>query len=231
MLRSCRQVAPTVTQWKWPGASRRWASRSIPGLTRQSGKRTVWNGLVREDRQSLAIPYAWKKPRKIFVNSMSDLFHERVSDSFIKLIWQVMRETPRHRPRSSRSVRSGWRNSSRPKSRLSSQTCGSGQALKTPDVVERIDHLRAAPAAIRFISFEPLIGPVGEVDLAHVHWAECRRIMKGERPVVRTAGFPYPGNVTVETPDGAKVIGDVLLSVALWLEVERMGLDAARKVE
>lgn len=56
-------------------------------------------------------------------------------------------------------------------------------------------------------------------------------IMKDERPVVRTAGFPYPGNVAVETPDGPKVIGDVLLSVALWLEVERIGLDDARKVE
>ena len=46
------------------------------GLTRKTGKRTVWNGVVREDREALAIPYGWKKPRKIFVNSMSDLFHE-----------------------------------------------------------------------------------------------------------------------------------------------------------
>jgi hypothetical protein len=43
------------------------------GLTRKTGKRTVWNGVVREDREALSIPYGWKKPRKIFVNSMSDL--------------------------------------------------------------------------------------------------------------------------------------------------------------
>lgn len=43
------------------------------GLTRRSGKRTIWNGVVREDRAALAIPHGWKKPRKIFVNSMSDV--------------------------------------------------------------------------------------------------------------------------------------------------------------
>ena len=56
-------------------------------------------------------------------------------------------------------------------------------------------------------------------------------IEKGQPPVVRTACFPYPGNVTVETPDGSKVLGDVLLSMALWLEVEQVWLDDARKVE
>ena len=66
------------------------------GLTRKTGRRTVWNGVVREDRDALAIPYSWRKPRKIFVNSMSDLFHERVSDDFILDVWKVMRETPRH---------------------------------------------------------------------------------------------------------------------------------------
>lgn len=65
-------------------------------LTRKTGKRTVWNGVVREDREALSIPLRWRKSRKIFVNSMSDLFHERVSDAFISDVWQVMRETPHH---------------------------------------------------------------------------------------------------------------------------------------
>ena len=51
------------------------------GLTRKAGRRTVWTGQVREDREALSIPEKWRKPRKIFVNSMSDLFHERVSDA------------------------------------------------------------------------------------------------------------------------------------------------------
>ena len=71
-------------------------SREIRGLTRRSGKRTIWNGVVREDRLALDIPLRWKKPKKIFVNSMSDLFHEGVSDEFILQVWQVMRDTPHH---------------------------------------------------------------------------------------------------------------------------------------
>ena len=66
------------------------------GLTRRSGGRTIWNGVVREDAAALEIPYTWKKPRKIFVNSMSDLFHEAVSDDFILSVWRVMRDTPHH---------------------------------------------------------------------------------------------------------------------------------------
>lgn len=66
------------------------------GLTRRSGRRTIWQGLVPEDQAALTIPHRWRKPRKIFVNSMSDLFHEGVSDAFIQAVWQVMRETPRH---------------------------------------------------------------------------------------------------------------------------------------
>lgn len=56
-------------------------------------------------------------------------------------------------------------------------------------------------------------------------------IEKGQPPVVRTACFPYPGNVTVETPEGPKVLGDALLSMALWLEIEEVWLADARKLE
>jgi len=56
-------------------------------------------------------------------------------------------------------------------------------------------------------------------------------IIKGQAPTVRTACFPYAGNATVDTPDGPKEIGDVLLSLALWLEVETVDLDRAKKVE
>ena len=56
-------------------------------------------------------------------------------------------------------------------------------------------------------------------------------VEKRHPPVIRTACFPYPGNVSVETPDGRKRLGDVILSMALWLEIEQVTLDAARKVE
>jgi protein gp37 len=141
------------------------------GLTQRSGQRTIWNGTVREDRDSLRLPHVWKKPRKIFVNSMSDLFHERVSTGFIMDVWQVMHDTPRHnyqiltkRPKRMAEIVSQTIKTVLPNVWL-------GTSVENKDVVERLDHLRQAPAAIRFISFEPLIGPVGRVDLAEMHWA------------------------------------------------------------
>ena len=141
------------------------------GLTRRSGNRTVWKGIVREDLETLTIPLRWRKPRKIFVNSMSDLFHEQVSDDFILKVWQVMRDTPHHhyqiltkRPERMARVVSELIDGVLPNVWL-------GTSVEDADAVYRIEHLRAAPAAIRFISFEPLIGPVGNVDLTGIHWA------------------------------------------------------------
>lgn len=141
------------------------------GLTRRSGQRTVWTGLVREDTEALAIPYGWKKPRKIFVNSMSDLFHEKVSDGFVARVWQVMAETPHHnyqiltkRPERMASFVSSNAAAILPNVWL-------GTSVEDGQVIHRIDELRRVPAAIRFISFEPLVGPVGAVDLSGIHWA------------------------------------------------------------
>ena len=141
------------------------------GLTRKSGKRTVWKGIAREDQTSLGIPYKWRKPRKIFVNSMSDLFHEDVSDEFISQVWQVMSETPHHnyqvltkRPERMHSVLTKT-----PFKKLANVWLGT--SVEDAGAAARIDCLREVPAAIRFISFEPLIGPVGKVDLTGIHWA------------------------------------------------------------
>ena len=145
--------------------------KKYAGLTRRSGNRTVWNGHVQEDHSALEIPLAWKKPRKIFVNSMSDLFHDGVSDGFIADVWDIMRRTPHHNyqiltKRPDRMVE------------IVRDVIGDvlpnvwlGTSVENADVVDRIDHLRAVPAAIRFISFEPLIGAVGAVNLSGVHWA------------------------------------------------------------
>jgi protein gp37 len=66
------------------------------GLTRKSGRRYVWTGKIRCDENSLDAPRSWTKPRRVFVNSMSDLFHEDVPVPFIRKVWHVMQETPRH---------------------------------------------------------------------------------------------------------------------------------------
>jgi protein gp37 len=141
------------------------------GLTRRSGNRTIWTGVVREDPASLNIPFGWKKPRKIFVNSMSDLFHEGVSDDFIAKVWAVMRATPHHnyqiltkRPDRMARVVSDLIGDVLPNVWL-------GTSVESAEVIDRIGHLRQVPAAIRFISFEPLIVAVGAVDLTDIHWA------------------------------------------------------------
>ena len=66
------------------------------GLTRKSGNRAVWTGKIFLDEKSLKIPLTWSKPRKVFVNSMSDLFHPDVPTDFIRRVRAVMRKTPRH---------------------------------------------------------------------------------------------------------------------------------------
>lgn len=141
------------------------------GLTLKRGKRIVWKGNIREDQTALDTPYRWRKPRKIFVNSMSDLFHEGVSAEFIERVWQVMRGTPWHhyqvltkRPAAMRAFVESRGGEILPNVWL-------GTSVEDRRVADRIDELRETPAAIRFISFEPLIGSVGDVNLSKIDWS------------------------------------------------------------
>ncbi|MBL4749100.1 MAG: DUF5131 family protein [Amylibacter sp.] len=141
------------------------------GLTRKSGQRRIWNGSVREDRGSLEIPVKWRKPRKIFVNSMSDLFHPSVSIDFVREVWKVMEKTPRHHyqiltKRPDRMAAIVPKLQSSPLNNV-----WLGTSVEDSEVIDRISYLKTVPAAIRFISFEPLIGSVGSVDLTGIDWA------------------------------------------------------------
>ena len=66
------------------------------GLTRRSGGRAVWTGKIRLDDKAVDTPRAWKRSKRIFVNSMSDLFHDGVAEEFIRRVWRVMEETQQH---------------------------------------------------------------------------------------------------------------------------------------
>ena len=141
------------------------------GLTRKSGGRSVWTGRIRVDESALGAPTQWKRPRMIFVNSMSDLFHEDVPADFIKRVWDVMASTPRHtfqiltkRPERMSDVLREPQFPVLPNVWL-------GTSVENAAVVSRLDHLRRTPSAIRFVSFEPLIGPVSGADLTDIHWA------------------------------------------------------------
>jgi len=141
------------------------------GLTRKSGGRAKWTGTIRLDEPSLRVPAKWRKPRRVFVNSMSDLFHEDVPADFIRRVWRVMSETPRHtyqiltkRPARMADLLGGEDFAVLPNVWL-------GTSVENADVLGRLDDLRRVPATTRFVSFEPLIGPVTRADLTGVHWA------------------------------------------------------------
>lgn len=141
------------------------------GLTRKSGDRHVWTGKIFQDEKALGAPLKWRKPRTVFVNSMSDLFHAQVETDFIAKVWAVMRLTPQHtyqvltkRPERMREVLAGRGFSILPNVWL-------GTSVEDGAVLGRIDELRQAPAAVRFISFEPLIGSVKGANLNGIDWA------------------------------------------------------------
>lgn len=139
------------------------------GLTRKSGGRAKWTGKIKLDNAALSIPAKWSKPRRVFVNSMSDLFHQDVPAEFIARVWKVMAETPRHtyqiltkRPDRMVEIVPGL-------AKLSNVWLGT--SVEDGRVLHRIDELRRVPAAVRFISFEPLIGTVAGANLEDIHWA------------------------------------------------------------
>jgi protein gp37 len=139
------------------------------GLTRKSGGRAVWTGKVRCDEGALDVPTRWSAPRLVFVNSMSDLFHADVPVGFIRRVWEVMRATPQHtyqiltkRPERMAEVLASF--PILPNAWL-------GTSVESAEVLHRLDALRHVPAAIRFVSFEPLLGSVRDADLSEIHWA------------------------------------------------------------
>jgi protein gp37 len=139
------------------------------GLTRKSGGRAVWTGKVRLDRPALEIPGKWKKPRRIFVNSMSDLFHDAVPAEFVADVWSVMQKTPQHTYQilTKRPDRMAEIAAQLPVLK----NVWLGTSVESADYLDRIDKLRKVRAAVRFISFEPLLASVARPNLKGIHWA------------------------------------------------------------
>lgn len=117
----------------------------------------------------LELPLKWKKPQTVFVNSMSDLFHRKVPKTFIKKVFDVMNRASIHTfqvltKRADRlaelSDELTW-----------SKNIWMGVSVENEKYVKRIDALRYTEANVKFISFEPLIGSVGRVNLKNIDWA------------------------------------------------------------
>jgi protein gp37 len=141
------------------------------GLTRKSGGRAKWTGRITLDWNALTAPANWKRPRRVFVNSMSDLFHENVPEVFIEEVWKVMAATARHtyqiltkRPERMAEILSRG-------NVPVLENVWLGTSVENGAVLHRLDALRAVPAAIRFVSFEPLLGSVAAANFDHIDWA------------------------------------------------------------
>ena len=136
--------------------------RGVPGHPYQQGfDLKLWP-------ERLELPLKWKQPRRIFVNSMSDLFHKDIPDEYIQRVFDTMVKADWHiyqvlTKRSSRLVQIGeqlpWRSH-----------IWAGVSIEMNQMVSRADHLRKVPAIVRFISAEPLLGPLPDLDLDGIHW-------------------------------------------------------------
>lgn len=136
---------------------------------------------------ALDIPLRWRKPRRVFVNSMSDLFHRDVAGHFIAEVWARMAVTQRHtyqvltkRPQRMSDLLSAddWIHAytgvmvrrGEGNSRWPLPNVWLGTSIETDRYTWRADHLRATPAAVRWLSCEPLLGPLPSLDLAGIDW-------------------------------------------------------------
>lgn len=118
--------------------------------------------------EALDVPRRWRRPRRIFVNSMSDLFHERVPLTYIRRVFRVMRECPQHQfqvltKRSSRLAKLA------PKLEWTANIW-MGVSVEDSRFLPRVDDLRTVDAAMRFLSLEPLLGPLDSINLEGIGW-------------------------------------------------------------
>jgi protein gp37 len=156
----CTKVSPGCKHCYAEVFAERW--RGIPGHPYEQGfDLRLW-----PDR--LGLPLTWKKPRMVFVNSMSDLFHEQVPLAFIRAVFRTMQRASRHTFQilTKRAERLAAIAPELPWA----PNVWMGVSVETAGYLWRADHLRRVPAAVRFLSLEPLLGPLGPLDLSGLHW-------------------------------------------------------------
>lgn len=155
----CTKISPGCKNCYAERFAERW--RGIPGHAYEQGfDLKLWPERLKQ-------PLAWKRPRIIFVNSMSDLFHAEVPLSFIQQVFETMGEASQHT----------FQILTKRAERLEElaplinwpANVWMGVSVENQDYAWRVDHLRTVPAAIRFLSVEPLLGPV-DLDLTNIDW-------------------------------------------------------------
>lgn len=165
----CDQVSPGCDNCYAKALAKRLKAMGNPRYQRDGGRRTSGPGFaVTLHPDVLELPRRWRDGRLIFVNSMSDLFHAEVPDSFVEAVFETMLETPQHtyqiltkRPRrlARMADRLPW-----------PQNVWMGTSIESEDFAWRADYLRKVPAAVRFLSLEPLLGPLDDLVLDAIDW-------------------------------------------------------------
>jgi len=170
-VRGCSRVSPGCQHCYAERMAHRFSAPGMPyaGLTRRAGNgEPRWTGKVVTLPDALKEPLRWHRPRVVFVNSMSDLFHDGVPSTFIADVFDTM-------------VAANWHSfqvlTKRPEraAKLAHDlpwpaNVWLGVSVESAKYLKRIDILRKIPAAIRFLSIEPLLGPLPELDLTGIHW-------------------------------------------------------------
>lgn len=151
-----------------PGCKNCYAERMAKRL-KAMGQPNYVNGFTPAvHEKTLLLPLTWKKPQRIFVNSMSDLFHKDIPEDFILKVFDVMRQASWHRfqvltKRSDRLLelnpRLPW-----------AENIWMGVTVENQDFAFRVDHLRRTNAFIKFLSMEPLLGKVSNLNLIGLDW-------------------------------------------------------------
>ena len=151
-----------------PGCKNCYAERLAARLEAMGNPRYRNGFEVTLHPDQLTLPLRWKGPRKIFVNSMSDLFHEAIPDDFIKQVFDVMAKadwhvfqilTKRAKRLEALAAQLPW-----------PENIWQGVSVESEEYTWRIHHLQEVPAAVRFISVEPLLGPISRLPLKGINW-------------------------------------------------------------
>jgi protein gp37 len=167
-VRGCSRVSEGCRHCYAEGVAARFSGPGLPyeGLARRTAKGLPqWTGEVRMVPEHMADPLRWKRPRRVFVNSMSDLFHEKLTDGEIDSIFRVMLNAPRHTfqiltKRAKRMLHWTQRFAAERGEQLPSHIHLGISAENQANFDDRAPYLRRVEAAVRFVSYEPAIGPL-----------------------------------------------------------------------
>jgi protein gp37 len=170
-VRGCSRLSAGCQHCYAERMAHRFSGPGMPyeGLTRRSSVGPQWTGRIRLVREALDEPLRWRSPRLVFVNSMSDLFHEDVPLEFIESVFATMRLASHHRfqvltKRADRladlAPRLDW-----------PPNVWMGVSVESDKFTWRIDRLRSTDAAVKFLSLEPLLSALPGLNLDGIDWA------------------------------------------------------------